>query len=131
MSNEETKQAFNQLRTKKCRFVIYKVQGLNIYVDYVSQRAEVLKDLKKQLDDLVPAMIAYDYEFVTKDGRRSDKMYLISYIPENCNQVSRIQLARALKNFHESLPGTILGEATLLEDFDNYITNEEVDPTRL
>lgn len=97
----------------------------------MSKRDEVLKDLKSQLNDINTAAIVYDYEFVTKDGRRSDKMFLLSYIPENCNQIERIQLARALKNLHENLPGTLLGEVAEFDDFENYIEKEEVDPTRL
>lgn len=87
--------------------------------------------MKRKLDDLRAALIIYDYEFTTKDGRRSDKMFLFSYIPENCTPVDRISTSHAIKAFHDSCDGTILQEVEDLDDFDNHITAEDPDPTRM
>lgn len=112
--------------------MIYRCEGTQLKVDYISTRQEVLSDLKAQLDDLSAALILYDYEFVTNDGRRSDKMYFFAYIPDNCNQIARISTSHAIKPFHDACNGTILvSDIQELDDFDEYVVDEKPDPSRM
>ena len=83
------------------------------------------------MDDLRAGFVLYDYEFTTKDGRRSDKMFLFSYMPENCNNQDRIATAHALKGFHAECSGTILCEVDDKDNFTDFIVAEEPDPTRM
>jgi hypothetical protein len=118
-------------QTKKTRFVILRVSGTDVNVEYISTRKDVLADLKKRLDDVKSAIILYDYEFVTADGRKSDKMYLFSYIPDGANPVDRVSTSHALKGYHAQCNGTILAEVDDKDNFTDFIVKEEPDATRL
>uniref|UniRef100_A0A7S3ZFY8 ADF-H domain-containing protein n=1 Tax=Lotharella globosa TaxID=91324 RepID=A0A7S3ZFY8_9EUKA len=112
-ANQDTKKLFKRVKLrgkKKLDWAIFKIdkKTKEIVPDLTSEDEKEKKGidgLVKNLNDLQPRYAVFDYEFKTKDGRLTSKLYFIGFTPENANQVDRVVYAQALKPFRDSLHG--------------------------
>lgn len=115
------------IQFKKTRFIVFKISAdRNIEPDTVAPRLKTWKDLQDILLPTQPRFILYDYEFLTRDKRHSDTMYLIFWVPENVSQKDRIQYTQALTNFKDQLPGVELKEIYNDDDLKAQISSEVI-----
>lgn len=80
-----------------------------IIPDFTSDDAKAVGSgvdaLCSRLPDLQPRYAVYDYEFKTKDGRSTSKLYFFQYLPDNSTDTDRVTYAQSMKAFRSKLSG--------------------------
>jgi hypothetical protein len=108
-----------------------KIKDHKLYVDTISPRKATWTDLREDLDEFHPCYLGYDYEYTTRDGRAADKMFFILWMPENTSQFERIAYSQALANTKSQFSGSEYKDIETLDDLENLLSEEVIDPTRL
>lgn len=68
---------------RKYRFVLFRIEGAQVVVDSSGPPTATFKDFEAALPDDDCRYAVYDHEFLTADGRKSSKLFFVSWIPQN------------------------------------------------
>lgn len=75
---------FKQLKMRrKHRFVFFKIDGALIAVDKTGPPNATFADFLNALPDSECRYAVYDHEYSTADGRKSSKLFFVTWIPQN------------------------------------------------
>ncbi|TMW62876.1 hypothetical protein Poli38472_005494 [Pythium oligandrum] len=82
--SEEVTAEFKQLKMRrKHRFVLFRIEGAQVVVDGVGAPTSSFNDFLNALPDSECRYAVYDHEFITGDGRKSSKLFFVTWIPQN------------------------------------------------
>jgi cofilin len=68
---------------RKYRFLLFRIEGAQIVVDASAPPSAAFADLLRALPDSDCRYAVYDHEFTTADGRKSSKLFFVTWIPQN------------------------------------------------
>ncbi|KAF4322104.1 hypothetical protein BBI17_004353 [Phytophthora kernoviae] len=75
---------FKQLKMRrKYRYVLLRIEAAHVVVDSTAPPSATFKDFEAALPDSDCRYAVYDHEFLTSDGRKSSKIFFVSWIPQN------------------------------------------------
>ena len=81
----DCEESFRQLKLrKKSRYIVFRLDGFAIVVDSVGERGKTFEDLAKALPSAQCRYAVFDKEFKTADGRDSDSLHFINWLPPVC-----------------------------------------------
>jgi len=126
--NAESKKQYNAIKTRKSRFVTYILDKdkLEIVVEKVGDKKCNWTQFQKLLPDTNCRFALYDYEYKSKDGRATSKLYAMFWNPKNTNQVNRILYSQALQQWRDNLSGCDNFSSGSLVEVKELLENEVV-----
>eukprot|EP00455_Lapot_gusevi_P004797 TRINITY_DN1197_c0_g2_i1.p1 TRINITY_DN1197_c0_g2~~TRINITY_DN1197_c0_g2_i1.p1 ORF type:complete len:158 (+),score=56.98 TRINITY_DN1197_c0_g2_i1:52-474(+) len=124
---QEAAQAWQKVRTRKHRYVIWKIENNEITLDTAGDVKDDKAKFLSELPDTHPRYTVFDYEFRTRDGRLTSKLMFISWNPLNSNQNDKILYAQQRHYFKESLNGTIHFNCNTRAEVDRILGGQEDD----
>lgn len=87
---------FKQLKMRrKYRFVLFKIDGAHINVDAHGPPSASFADFLRALPDSDCRYAVYDHEFTTSDGRKSSKLFFVTWYVLNIEIVSYMHTTKA------------------------------------
>ncbi|KAJ0410393.1 hypothetical protein P43SY_002725 [Pythium insidiosum] len=99
---------FKQLKMRrKSRFVLFRIEGAEIVVDSTGPPTATFRDFLGALPDLECRYAVYDHEFVTPDGRKSSKLFFVTWIPQSSNPNFKMAYTHAKPSIRAVCEGCI------------------------
>lgn len=75
---------FKQLKMRrKFRYLLFRIEGDKVVVDTTALPSATFEDFHAALPDSDCRYAVYDHEFQTADGRKSSKLFFVTWIPQN------------------------------------------------
>ncbi|CAH0488126.1 unnamed protein product [Peronospora farinosa] len=75
---------FKQLKMRrKYRYILFRIEADKVIVDTTASSSATFADFNASLPDSDCRYAVYDHEFVTADGRKSSKLFFVTWIPQN------------------------------------------------
>lgn len=75
---------FKQLKMRrKYRYVLFRIEADKVVVDATAPPSASFADFNAALPDSDCRYAVYDHEFLTPDGRKSSKLFFVTWIPQN------------------------------------------------
>eukprot|EP00457_Paulinella_chromatophora_P023144 gb/GEZN01026423.1/.p1 GENE.gb/GEZN01026423.1/~~gb/GEZN01026423.1/.p1 ORF type:complete len:153 (+),score=32.96 gb/GEZN01026423.1/:20-478(+) len=98
---------FKAVKNRKNRWAMWKITDLKIINAETSNGYKTANalDFLKALPDTECRYAVYDFEYKTKDGRQTDKLFFIFWTPPNCNQENRVVYSQAKQYILKELTG--------------------------
>ncbi|RLN50111.1 hypothetical protein BBJ28_00003912 [Nothophytophthora sp. Chile5] len=82
--SDEVVAEFKQLKMRrKYRYVFFRIEGAQVVVDATAPPSATFTDFMAALPDSDCRYAVYDHEFLTPDGRKSSKIFFVTWIPQN------------------------------------------------
>jgi len=106
---------------RKHRYILFKINDENTVVDVesVGARDDTWADFKSKLPERDARYAVFDHEFMTDRGVKSNKLWLVVWIPVNCTPSKKMQYSAAKTRFQESsLPGCFECQAANLDELE-------------
>ena len=118
---EASETALAKFRSRKAKFVIYKIteEGNEIVVDSQGKRKSTIKDFFKALPDNQMRLALYNHEFTTADGRLTDKMFFIFWAPPGAKTESKMRYSSDKAVLRALCDGVVDLHATSQKDVEN------------
>lgn len=117
--NPRCSEVFNELKLRrKSRYVIYKINDGDIDVDVIGDRNHTFDDLKKLFPYTECRYCVYDQEVTTFDGRKTNKLWFISWFPTNSHTYMKMAYTQAKVHFRETLPGVFDMNASTIAEIE-------------
>lgn len=128
---------------RKYRYIIYKIGEEDINVEHTGATAESFEDFKSKLPftecrythllihSLAHLLIysrrycVFDQDVTTKDGRKTSKLWFISWIPVNAITYMKMAYTQAKVKFRESLPGVFDCNPTNINELESALGVKE------
>ena len=112
MDKSSVDPALKSVQSRRARYATFHIPPptsptapLVIVHDLTGDRSTTYRDLCRALSDQHPRFIAYDYEYVSADGRPTSALYCLYWMPQQVNQQERILYSSAKNNFVNFLTG--------------------------
>ncbi|DAZ99656.1 TPA: hypothetical protein N0F65_001893 [Lagenidium giganteum] len=75
---------FKQLKMRrKYRYVLFRIEGASIIVDSTGPPTATLAQFSAALPDADCRYAVYEHDVLTADGRKTSKLYFVTWIPQN------------------------------------------------
>ncbi|GAB9463638.1 Actin depolymerizing factor [Globisporangium polare] len=104
----EVSAEFKQLKMRrKYRFVFFKIDGAQILVDATGPPTATYADFVNALPDSDCRYAVYDHEFMTADGRKSSKLFFVTWIPHNSNPQFKMAYTHAKSTIRAVCDGAL------------------------
>jgi cofilin len=105
---------------RKHKFVTFKIEleTSKIVPDVMGAKKGTLEELKAVLPYTDCRYAVYDHEFTTADGRITDKLFFLSWMPHNATPYSKMAYASGKGMLRERLDGVIDTTCAALEQIE-------------
>jgi len=115
---------------RKHRFVIFKIdlETEAITVDLAGAKKGTMAEFKAALPYTDCRYAVYDYEFTTKDGRITDRLLFLTWMPHNATPYSKMAYASGKGMLREGLDGVLDCTASSLDAIEVAFGIEEEKP---
>jgi len=129
----ECRQVYEELKIRrKHKYILFKMDDENtlVTVESVGARDKTFADLKSSLPERECRFAIYDHEIETADRGKTNKLWLIVWIPFNSTAHKKMQYSAAKTKFQETcLPGCFECQAANLDEVEVALglKKEEVD----
>ncbi len=110
---------------RKHRYIIYKIGEEDINVEHTGVLTESFEDFKSRLPFTECRYCVFDQDVTTKDGRKTSKLWFISWFPVNAITYMKMAYTQAKVKFRESLPGVFDCNATNLNELESALGFKE------
>ncbi|CAH0520888.1 unnamed protein product [Peronospora belbahrii] len=75
---------FKQLKMRrKFRYILFRIEADKVVIDTTAPPSATFEDFTAALPDSECRYGVYDHEFLTSDGRKSSKLFFVTWIPQN------------------------------------------------
>ena len=106
--DDECGKVFQLLKIRrKHRFIVYKIDATTeaVVPETIGPRASGLPDMLAALPDADSRYVIFDYEFTTYDGRPTNKLFFLSWFPNNATPYSKMAYTQAKSKVREVFTG--------------------------
>ena len=112
---------------RKHKFIVFKIDGETeqIVVELAGPKKGTLDDMKAALPDTECRYVVYEHEFKTPDGRPTDTLYFMSWMPHNSTPYNKMAYAQAKSVIREILDGVLDISCSSIAAIDPAITGEQ------
>jgi cofilin len=78
---EDVSKEFKLLKMRrKYRYILYKIEGSNVAVDTTGSPSATFSDFMNALPESECRYAIYDHDIVTSDGRKTSKLYFVTWL---------------------------------------------------
>jgi cofilin len=106
--DDECGKVFQLLKIRrKHRFIVYKIDATTeaVVPETIGPRDSGLPDMLAALPDADSRYVIFDYEFTTYDGRPTNKLFFLSWFPNNATPYSKMAYTQAKSKVREVFTG--------------------------
>jgi len=110
---------FEELKIRrKHRYIIFNIGDEEIVVESTGARSEGLEDFKRALPFTDCRYAVYDHEYTTPDGRKTSKLWFLSWLPNNSTPYTKMAYTSSKGKLRDRLPGVFDIQAAAIEEME-------------
>ena len=112
---------------RKHRFIVYKIDSATeaVVPETIGARASGLAEMLAALPDADSRYVIFDYEFTTYDGRPTNKLFFLSWFPNNSTPYAKMAYTQAKSKVREIFTGVFDIMARTTEEARCLIVGEQ------
>ena len=124
---------FNQFKLKRTEHyaIVMKIEGKEIIVDghvpkasAEDEKTDLHAELVKRLPETEPRYVVVDWAYTTNDGRETDKVVLISWVPDSAKVKQKMLYSGTKSALTSALTGiSIMINATDVDEYTSEAIN--------
>lgn len=108
---------FKQLKMRrKYRYILFRIDADKIVVDATAPPSTTFVDFSAALPDSDCRYAVYDHEFLTADGRKSSKLFFVTWIPQNSHPGFKMAYTHAKSAIQSVCEGCIEVSAVIKKE---------------
>ena len=116
---------FKDLKKRKFKYVIYKIDGGSIVVHYEGDPKATFDSFVEQLPENEPRYAVFDFEYI-KDGCTKSKIFFVNWAPDTSPIRQKMIYASSKDKFKRELDGIQLElQATDFSEVDEAVFKEK------
>ena len=114
---------------RKHRFIVYKIDAATeaVVPETIGERKAGLPEMLAALPDADSRYVIFDHEYTTYDGRPSNKLFFLSWFPNNATPYSKMAYTEAKRKVREVFTGVNDIMARTLDEAKCAILGEEAE----